>query len=94
MRSDRSNTFYNSTIYELPFFRHADGMSKTILGGRVLVELASLRNSSQNATTLSLETGSCQQLFFSRQETPVQWTDFRGKDHEASRLQFQGESED
>ena len=33
MRSDRSNTFYNSTIYELPFFRNADGMKKTILGG-------------------------------------------------------------
>ncbi len=33
MRSDRANTFYNSTIYELPFFRNADGMAKTMLGG-------------------------------------------------------------
>ncbi len=33
MRSDRSNTFYNSTIYELPFFRNSDGMTKTMLGG-------------------------------------------------------------
>ena len=33
MRSDRSNTFYNSTIYELPFFRNSDGMTKTVLGG-------------------------------------------------------------
>ena len=33
MRSDRSSTFYNSTIYELPFFRNSDGMTKTIAGG-------------------------------------------------------------
>ena len=33
MRSDRSNTFYNSTIYELPFFRNAQGLTKTMLGG-------------------------------------------------------------
>ena len=33
MRSDRSLTFYNSTIWQLPFFRSADGLSRTILGG-------------------------------------------------------------
>ena len=33
MQSDRQNTFYNSTIYELPFFRNSDGMEKTMLGG-------------------------------------------------------------
>jgi hypothetical protein len=33
MRSDRSSTFYNSTIWELPFFRNSDGMTKTIAGG-------------------------------------------------------------
>jgi len=33
MRSDRSLTFYNSTIWQLPFFRGAEGLSWTILGG-------------------------------------------------------------
>ncbi len=33
MRWDRTHTFYNSTIWELPFFRNADGLKKTLLGG-------------------------------------------------------------
>jgi hypothetical protein len=49
MRSDRSNTFYNSTIYELPFFRHADGMSKTILGGWEATTIISLTSGAPHA---------------------------------------------
>ena len=33
MRWDRTHTFYNSTIWELPFFRNADGLKRTLLGG-------------------------------------------------------------
>ena len=33
MLHDRSQTFYNSTIWELPFFRKSRGMARTLLGG-------------------------------------------------------------
>ena len=33
MSHDRSQTFYNSTIWELPFFRNSRGMARTLLGG-------------------------------------------------------------
>ncbi len=33
MTHDRTHAFYNSNIWELPFFRNTDGMTRTILGG-------------------------------------------------------------
>ena len=33
MRHDRAHTFYNSTIWQLPFFGHAQDLTRTLLGG-------------------------------------------------------------
>ena len=33
MQHDRTNTFYSSAIWQLPFFQNASGMARTLLGG-------------------------------------------------------------
>ena len=54
MPHDRSQTFYNSTIWELPFFRHSKGMTRTLLGGW------------QATTLITLTTGSLYQVWYDR----------------------------
>ena len=46
MPHDRSQTFYNSTIWKLPFFRSARGMTQTLLGGWEATGIATLTTGS------------------------------------------------
>ena len=54
MRHDRAHTFYNSTIWQLPFFRSSEGLTRTILGGW------------EATTIVTLTTGAPNRIFFSR----------------------------
>ena len=56
MPHDRSQTFYNSTIWELPFFRHSKGMTRTLLGGwqaTTLITLTTGRSTTSGTAEIS-----------------------------------------